>query len=310
MMQIKNILFPTDFSASSEKAFLFADPLVSKFKSRLHILHLISWHGRGVYSRSEYGLPISEQNRILKGIEADARQQISDLFKVDPDYYVQMVEESSKTAAEGIINYSNENDIDLIVIGSAGGREIYRHLVGGTLEKIIADAPVPVFAVGADAQPHQDFTKLLVPVDLSENSDSLLAVAADYAELFGARITIAHVVTPQDTTVIGGVGLDPMPAMKPVDMTLKREQVNDLADRVLKGRVEFDVQVVAGHPALEIEKMTQDGGCDLVVIASHGYKGFKRLFLGSTARHTVHHASCPVLVMNSNSLYQADDEGE
>ena len=309
-MHIKNILFPTDFSDSSEKAFLLADPLVSRFEARLHILHLISWHGRGVFSRSEYGLPISEQNRILKRIEAEARQQISELFELEPDYYIQMVEESSKSASRGIINYTRENNIDLIVVGSAGGREIYRHLVGGTLEKIIADAPVPVFAVGADAETRTTFETLLVPVDLSDNSEPLLAIAADYAALFNASIKVVHVVTPQDSNVVGGVGLDPMPAMKPVDVEHTRQQVEALAQRVLGDRISYETQIVAGHPDLEIEHMTRDGASDLVVIASHGYKGFKRLFLGSTARHTVHHASCPVLVMNSNSLYSTSDDDE
>ena len=36
---------------------------------------------------------------------------------------------------------------------------------------------------------------------------------------------------------------------------------------------------------------------DLIVLATHGYTGYKRMFLGSTAERVVQHSPCPVLVV-------------
>jgi nucleotide-binding universal stress UspA family protein len=59
---------------------------------------------------------------------------------------------------------------------------------------------------------------------------------------------------------------------------------------------EFVVRV--GNPALEILQAALVLNSELVVIATHGHTGLKRLTLGSTAERVLRHASCPVLVLH------------
>jgi universal stress protein A len=52
-----------------------------------------------------------------------------------------------------------------------------------------------------------------------------------------------------------------------------------------------------GNPYEEIVKAAKQFGVDLIIIGSHGYTGWGRLVLGSTAERVMQYAPCPVLVV-------------
>ena len=54
-----------------------------------------------------------------------------------------------------------------------------------------------------------------------------------------------------------------------------------------------------GAPVEEIVKAAQDWPADMIVIASHGRSGVRRLLLGSVAEGVMRHAACPVLVVRA-----------
>jgi nucleotide-binding universal stress UspA family protein len=55
--------------------------------------------------------------------------------------------------------------------------------------------------------------------------------------------------------------------------------------------------VLPGLPAAEIARLAQEGSFDLVVVATHGRRGVKRVLLGSVAERIVRDAPCTVLVV-------------
>ncbi|MEO1982325.1 MAG: universal stress protein, partial [Fuerstiella sp.] len=73
------------------------------------------------------------------------------------------------------------------------------------------------------------------------------------------------------------------------------EKLTQLADE--HGASEATVAVQLGTPGLEIADYARDHGADLIIVPSHGYHGFKRMFLGSVAERVIRHAECSVLVL-------------
>ena len=59
--------------------------------------------------------------------------------------------------------------------------------------------------------------------------------------------------------------------------------------------------VEALHPWEAILDMAKQKGCDLIVMASHGRKGIKRLLLGSETQQVLTHSSIPVLVLHGTT---------
>ena len=125
-------------------------------------------------------------------------------------------------------------------------------------------------------------------------------MAAEAARRFGATLTILHVVQLQSSTVAGSPALDLVPAIPPTEIDDPTDFLNRTARESIGDNAKYDIRVVKGIPDLEIEKVAREIDADLLIVGTRGHKGLKRLFLGSTAQHTVHHANCPVLVISSN----------
>jgi nucleotide-binding universal stress UspA family protein len=69
------------------------------------------------------------------------------------------------------------------------------------------------------------------------------------------------------------------------------------AERRVGSKVE--ARVLPGLPAAEVARLALEGSFDLVVVATHGRRGVKRVLLGSVAERIVRDAPCTVLVVRS-----------
>jgi nucleotide-binding universal stress UspA family protein len=142
-----------------------------------------------------------------------------------------------------------------------------------------------------------DIQSILCPVDFSEFSFRALTYAASIARHFRSRLFVQHTVpvapeayireideeatreSLQSELVKAGVGLGPLAAIRGPDPLEVHLLVNggSVPSRILEG----------------IEKHN----IDLLVMGTHGHKGFSRLVLGSVTERMVHQATCPVLTV-------------
>jgi nucleotide-binding universal stress UspA family protein len=137
---------------------------------------------------------------------------------------------------------------------------------------------------------------ILVPVDLSEPSHKVLNYAVPLAEKFGARIVLVHVVEPRiypENLVIPAE----IEEMNVRLLQYWRDLLEKLRRRAIGPSIKCDVRAILGKPYQEIVDVAKAEKADLIVIATHGYKGLKRAFLGSTAERVVRYAECPVLTV-------------
>ena len=143
--------------------------------------------------------------------------------------------------------------------------------------------------------------KILVCTDFSENSRQAREAAADYAQAFGARIAILHVINSSR------LGFPAFETAVNVEEVLK--VVTDSVEKGFRTLVDeykkIDVGVAThsrvGVPANEIVRFAEEESVDLIVMGTHGWTGFKHLVLGSTAENVVRTAKCPVLTVKSSS---------
>jgi nucleotide-binding universal stress UspA family protein len=144
-------------------------------------------------------------------------------------------------------------------------------------------------------QPLRKLKRILVPVDFSDASLQALQYAVPYAEQFGATLYLLHVVEP-----IAFAGDLPGAVVLPSNEELvdyAGKQLFSLANKEIEERAPVNAQVRIGKACMEIVGAAKALHIDLIVIATHGYTGIKRLLLGSTAEKVVRSAPCPVLVV-------------
>lgn len=133
-----------------------------------------------------------------------------------------------------------------------------------------------------------------MPVDFSDPSEQALRYAVRFAQQLGGEITLLHIVSPS---------IAPYPEVAPyIDYT---EEELENAERAMQTLVEspllksLSVQTAirSGLAAHEIVEVARELDCDLIVIATHGYTGWKHFCIGSTTERVVRTAPCPVFVV-------------
>lgn len=137
------------------------------------------------------------------------------------------------------------------------------------------------------------YTRILLALDLSEESQQLADKTAEMAKAFGAELNLIHVVEPLSFAYGGDV---------PMDLTTIQEQLDDHARSKLDQfaeKIGYQVTkkiIVTGHTETEIHRAAEELGTDLVILGSHGRHGLA-LLLGSTANGVLHGAKCDVLAI-------------
>jgi len=145
------------------------------------------------------------------------------------------------------------------------------------------------------------FKRILCPTDFSEPALVALKRAEELARHFSAELWVAHVI-PE---VSGSHSFpDPQADFK-FDVPLYQQELAIYAENLLKELVAQQISVevrtrdlvTTGRAAEEILRIATAEHMDLVVIASHGESGWRRLVFGSVAEKVVRHAPCPVLTI-------------
>jgi nucleotide-binding universal stress UspA family protein len=145
------------------------------------------------------------------------------------------------------------------------------------------------------------YQRILVPTDGSPLSKKAVKSAIDLASSMGAEVVALNVVARYPVSYFeGGVSLPPQEVGRIEKQWSENGQaVADAAARVAEraGLKAKGVTVRSDLVAEAILGAARKHKCDLVVMASHGRKGIKRLLLGSETQHVLTHSQLPVLVL-------------
>jgi universal stress protein A len=138
-----------------------------------------------------------------------------------------------------------------------------------------------------------NYTHIIVGLDLSEDCPPVIQRAATIAQACNAKLTLAHVLEPLAFAYGGDM---------PVDLSGVQEQQVQKAEADLAQLAKstsypiMQQHVLVGQPAAELHYLAEQESADLIVVGSHGRKGFA-LLLGSTPNSVLHGATCDVLAV-------------
>lgn len=145
------------------------------------------------------------------------------------------------------------------------------------------------------------YQRILVSTDGSSLSKKAVKMATDLAALTGAELVALNVVPRYPQSYFdGGIALAPDDVRRVEDQWASQGQA--VVDAVKKSGSTKGVAVKAITVKSDIVSdailaAAKKHKCDLIVMASHGRKGIKRLLLGSETQHVLAHSSMPVLIL-------------
>lgn len=128
MIQVRRILYPTDFSSYSNQAYFHAVDLAETYGASLAVVYVHQPGAAGGHDRRYW------------------RSQLEQVRPANPTIRVQHVFLEGDAAAE-IVRYAADEGVDVIVIGTHGRTGVERLVMGSVAEKVMREAPCSVLVV-------------------------------------------------------------------------------------------------------------------------------------------------------------------
>ena len=141
-----------------------------------------------------------------------------------------------------------------------------------------------------------NFAKILCPVDFDDNSAAALRFACNLLEL-GGTLYLLHAIPKAEAERPGFEQYPPIREL--AQRNLERFARKEIGDQIVHKLI-----IRAGDPAAVTVRAADEFGVDLIVMATHGHRGFVRVVLGSVAERVLRDAGCPVLTLRPASSRQ------
>jgi nucleotide-binding universal stress UspA family protein len=294
---IHRILCPVDFSEPSRRALHYALDLARRRRAEVSVVHVAA---RTLPPLSALAAGSSA------ALEGGVREQLRRDLLEELQRFVEPVAEGVRVTCE-VKEGNIAGEIlelaaraDLLVLGTHGHGEIEGLVLGSVTEKALHRSPCPVLTVPPAGKERSasvgPFKRILCPVDFSPASDQAVPYAFELAREADGRVTLLHVIE-------GLLGEEPRDLH--LDVRGYLHKAEEEARERLRGMVPgpdargpgAEALVCTGKAHAAILRVAEEQACDLIVMGVHGRRALGRLLFGSTARHVVRGAPCPVLTV-------------
>lgn len=279
----ERIFIPLDGSARSEEILRTLRPILRRRDSEVILFHAIE-------------PPHSVTGRFREALTV-LRQTGEAYLDAVNDRLVQEGIRSRRVlrdgpAAKTLLEAARKEEASLIAMRTHGRSGMPRRTLGSVAEEVMRSSDIPVLLLRAfhqspsgpireSPQPEADFKKILVPVDGSPGSLSVLRSVEEIARLFEAQVFVVNVLD-SDLTY--------SPAAT---------QVRVAYERLREAGVAVEPVLKRGEPAAQILQSLCDVGADLVAMTTHGRSGVNRMLWGSVTELVLRDCDVPVLVLRA-----------
>ena len=207
-------------------------------------------------------------------------------------------------AADQILAYTNEREIDRVVMGTHSPGPIGKLLVGSVAEAVLRTARAPVYIVGpevVDGSYRKFATKtILCALSLLDTSHVVAAYAAELAAQHSARLILQHVIKPQETReVLAGRSIEDI-----------EHDLRALVPEEFQGKIQVHAVVVPGDPTEELLFQARAQQADLIVLGAQGASAFAAITRHGVVYKVLAHSHCPVMTLSPVVLTQCGATGE
>ena len=299
-LSVQNVLFATDFSVTSEAALPYATAICRRFRSNLHLVHVVSDAGLLMMTG---GVDYVSMGTIYEDAHNEAKeklQQISTHLETIPhrNYLRHGV------VWKNLAGISEQNKIDLMVVGTHGRTGLGKLLLGSVAESILRLAPCPVLTVGPNvsgraklpafqnqgtelAPAELEIRQILFATNFASSAGWAAQQAAGLAEAFHSRLTLMHVL--EDYT-----RLESNP--RPIEENLQK--LRELIPKESELQYIPHVLLEFGPAPERILHAAEEREADLIILGARAFGDIAATHLPwSAAHHVIAQAHCPVLTI-------------
>jgi nucleotide-binding universal stress UspA family protein len=287
------ILVPLDGSELAEVPLWYAEGLAGRMRSAITLLFVLSLED--LTSRYMHECYLKEVVKRTK-VNAEKRGAGKRDREIKVDYDI-----LKGDPAEEIVEYANKAKINLIIMSTQGRSGVRRWALGNVANKVLRATGKPLLLIRAKgAKPdvyRERLVKVLVPVDGSKESESILRYVTYMATALDLEVTLLHIWDRHGEIITYGTEV-----LEQIDKVRKREEgyAKKLETRLKRKGVNVNSvfkEVLTGGVAEEIIKLADEGDFSLVAMSTHGRSGVGRWIFGSNSEKVLEEGSTPLLLV-------------
>lgn len=283
-MKFNHILFPVDFSERSRALNRQVEWLATRFTSLVTLLHVFEIPATWYAAAEASYLTTTSFNALRESMQ----KRLDEYPLKVPDMRVERLL-SDGNAAENIINFAHEHEVDIIMMGAHGYGALQGWLIGSVTEKVLHRANCPVWT---DSLRHPQpeglsISRILCAVEMIDEAIPMLRFTDQLAHDLNATVRLVHSVPESE----------PAPN-RYLDFDLHRYLMEaarvELAKMQREAGTDFPVTISGFGVSRALAEAGGEYGADLIVTG----RGHSQKSLGIFHTHiynVVRHAPCPVL---------------
>lgn len=296
-MEVQNILFPTDFSKSAERALPHALEISRRFGGKVTILHVRTPFGDDTSSPE---FQFFDQGKYELYVE----KQLEELPEViDASELVDTAMARNISAASGILEFADDHEIDMVVMGTHGRSALAQFFLGSVAEKVVRHASCPVLTVADHRDGYRDrpvYQKILAAFDFSRASKNAVRRGQQFSQVYQASLEVFYVVEQIVLPPFDKFWKASVRSELPEVVSSARKAVTEALGEEAHGGFSLNVQVgdADGKAEGEIVEHARERDVDLIIMGTQGLSRLDHALLGSTTERVVRTAPCPVLAFH------------
>jgi nucleotide-binding universal stress UspA family protein len=288
-IQLKNILYATDFSRAADAAFPYAAEFARRFGAKFYAVHartpenyLLAAPEAWSSTNAEYE---KQENALREVLRSDLPHIATEVLAAVGDVWLVL---------KSVID---EKKIDLLVLGTKGRTGIGKFFLGSVAEEIVRQAHCPVLTVGphSPSEPPREgrFRQILYATDFSEESLAAAPYAISLTQEHQAHLTVLHVIDKS--------GAPDFVRPDEVEASAVRQMQNLVPGKAALW-CEPRYAVREGRPSEAILEVAKKEKSDLIVLGvrkPEGIPGGATHLPTAVAHKVIAQAVCPVLTVRA-----------
>jgi nucleotide-binding universal stress UspA family protein len=270
---MKTILVPTDFSTQATHALKVAASIAKKNNSHIVLMHTLEIPSQmkdAIVNTAEIPQIMLYINKTKEKLTEIAKESFLKDIQVTTHVHFE-------PATNGIVHYTQNHLVDLIVMGSKGTSGMNEILVGSNTEKVVRQVDLPVLVIKNKID-NFEVNDMVFASDFSEETKKTFQKVINMADFFNAKLHLVMISTSNNFTT-----------------TTQYKKLTEEYIHIYKLNNYTVQQYNDTHIENGILNFANSIDADLIAIGTHGRTGLAHFFNGSITEDLVNHTVKPVI---------------
>ncbi len=275
---MKNILVPLDFTDVSRNALTYAIAFAESLDARVTLFH--AYHT--IPAIPEF--PSESHDQELEELRSKAQKSLESVCaEVDKGKVECAYVNLEGYARESIIQYADQNNPDLIIMGTESISPIDKIIFGTTTGKVLKKVSCPILVIPQETK-YQPLKKIAFAIDYHENDLEDIQFMIPLARKFNAELHVVRVATGE------------------VNMEFEDKLMTDFRYKVDQAIHDNSITwhlVKEGNVVDQLEKYVNETDINLVSAAKTRMNPLLKVFFGSVTQKLFYHTHIPLLIFQA-----------